>query len=564
VVVLIAASGEVLSRPRRPASHSARRPVSDQHLPSSEHVCEYLGVPSEQWYKTATLAENPRVSLCFIMRALFCRNGGKNSTARRIIGPRGVAETHRRVPRGEVMLSVSKNLKLTICLGGLLAPWLLASASLPAVAGALTLDTVVTLPLLPNGNQAVLRAFDISFVDAQGDGKGKSKGKGDGKSSHTYALAASALFCTTTPAATACDATAIGPASMPGVVTINTQTKAATLLAVGNFAGNCPAPAVGQSGPNGLVIIGKEIWVGDAPIHTPSCTGSITTPSSVKVLDFKGNIKQTILTGGQARADELCYNPSTNVVLIANDEPVDNFITFISTETYEVLGTIKFNGSDPNGNSILANGIEQCAYNPQDEKFYINIPATGTTASPGPGLVLRISERGSFHVEKVFTIAASTGCTGPQGLAVGPSSNTEEGTGDESDGGNQMALGCGGTNSLVINSTDGTTAATVLNEGGTDEAWYDPTANQYYFARSTAGVLGVENAGPPATAASSNNTTTAIGSHSVAADPTRDPHSKKSHVYVPIRTGILSPTATICASKGGNNTYGCVAVFDAP
>jgi hypothetical protein len=132
---------------------------------------------------------------------------------------------------------------------------------------------------------------------------------------------------------------------------------------------------------------------------------------------------------GQARADELCFNPSTNVVLVANDEPVDNFITFISTETYEVVGTIKFNGSDPNGNSILANGIEQCAFNPQDNKFYLNIPATvvGTPPKPGPGLVLRISEQAPFHVEKVFTIDPATGCTGPQGLAVGPS--------------NQMALG---------------------------------------------------------------------------------------------------------------------------
>jgi hypothetical protein len=68
--------------------------------------------------------------------------------------------------------------------------------------------------------------------------------------------------------------------------------------------------------------------------------------------------------------------------LIANDETVDNFITFISTETYEVLGTIKFDGTDKKGNNILANGIEQCAYNPQDKKFYINMPATGTTASP--------------------------------------------------------------------------------------------------------------------------------------------------------------------------------------
>jgi hypothetical protein len=109
---------------------------------------------------------------------------------------------------------MSKNLKWTICLGGLIAPWLLAPASLPAVAAGLTLDTVVTLPLLPNGNQAVLRAFDISWVDP---------------TLHTYALAASGLFCTNTAGATACDATAIGPASMPGVVTIDTQTKAAKL-----------------------------------------------------------------------------------------------------------------------------------------------------------------------------------------------------------------------------------------------------------------------------------------------------------------------------------------------
>jgi hypothetical protein len=104
---------------------------------------------------------------------------------------------------------------------------------------------------------------------------------------------------------------------MPGVVTIDTQTKAATLLVVGQFASNCPASttapvvAVGQSGPNGLVIIGKEIWVGDAPIHNPPCTGPIAKPSSVKVLDFKGNIEQTIFTGGRREptSSALIYPP---------------------------------------------------------------------------------------------------------------------------------------------------------------------------------------------------------------------------------------------------------------
>jgi hypothetical protein len=77
-----------------------------------------------------------------------------------------------------------------------------------------------------------------------------------------------------------------------------------------------------------------------------------------------------------------------------------------------------------------------------------------------------------FHVEKVFTIdPVATGCAGPSGLAVGPS--------------NEMALGCGGTNSLIINNTNGKVAATVTGEGGTDETWYDPTSKQFYFARST-------------------------------------------------------------------------------
>jgi hypothetical protein len=54
----------------------------------------------------------------------------------------------------------------------------------------------------------------------------------------------------------------------------------------------------------------------------------LQTPSSVKVIDLRtGALKATIPTGGQRRADELCYNPVSDVVLIANDDPLDNFIT---------------------------------------------------------------------------------------------------------------------------------------------------------------------------------------------------------------------------------------------
>jgi hypothetical protein len=430
---------------------------------------------------------------------------------------------------------MSRNLMLTICLGSLLAPGLLALASFPSVADeTLELRTVVTLPLLPNGSQSVLRSFDISFVDPI---------------THTYALAASALFGSGT-----------GPASQPGIVAIDTRTKFVKLLAVGQFAGVCPSPApAGIGGPNGVIVIEKgsnaDIWAGDGPIFTPSCAPNATntnvvTYSNVKVLDLHtGAIKKVISTGGVRRADELCYNPLSDVVLIANDEPTDNFITFIGEDSYNVLGKIKFDGTDPNGNKIVANGIEQCKYNPRDGKFYINLPATGTTATPGPGMTLRISAFLPFHVEAAFTISSSTGCNGGSGLAVGPD--------------HQLALACGGTstNSLIIDDRNGNTIAVVANEGGPDEAWYNRGSNHYYFARSAAAVLGVEDAGPPPQA-DTPDTPTGQGSHSVAAD------QNKNQVYVPIRSSTFDttppPLPTICSSKGGFDNLGCIAVYDSP
>src|SRR6266849_11223477 len=80
---------------------------------------------------------------------------------------------------------------------------------------------------------------------------------------------------------------------------------------------------------------------------------------------------------GKKRTDELCEDPRHEVVLAANNAPSDNFLTFISTETHKILGKITFDGKDPRGDKILANGIEQCQWNPRDEKFYLAIPDIG-------------------------------------------------------------------------------------------------------------------------------------------------------------------------------------------
>jgi hypothetical protein len=92
------------------------------------------------------------------------------------------------------------------------------------------------------------------------------------------------------------------------------------------------------------------------------------------------------------------------VVLIANDETFDNFITFINAETFEVIQKIKFDGTDPNGNNILATALSSA--------FSIRRTETSTSIfrplgwqpwrSPSPGATLRISGKVSFKVEKVF------------------------------------------------------------------------------------------------------------------------------------------------------------------
>jgi hypothetical protein len=424
--------------------------------------------------------------------------------------------------------------KLLACLAGI-APLLLA----PTVVSAdeqLTLTTIVSLP-----DGQLLRSFDISFVDPR---------------SHTYALAASA----TAPGTT-------GPATNPRIIIVDTRLNVVTREFNGTptFAGSCSIPPARDtfSGPNGVIVIEKganaDIWAADGPIFTKSCdpTSALQTPSNVKVIDLHtGVTKKVISTGGIRRADELCYNPRSDVVLVANDDPLDNFITFIGEDSFNVVGKIRFDGTDPNGANIRADGIEQCQFNHRDGKFYLSLPdigggINGVGGSTGhDGAVVRISGHAPFKVEKVFPIAAATGCLGPQGLAVGPA--------------HQLALGCGGTNSLIIDDRNGGTIAIVAGQGGTDEDWYNPGSNHYYFARSTPAALGVEDAGPPPSA--DPTVSTAAGSHSVAADPIRN------QVYVPIRGNAATGTGTskVCSSakdvfgNPGNDSLGCIAVYTAP
>ena len=275
-------------------------------------------------------------------------------------------------------------------------------------------------------------------------------------------------------------------------------------------------------------------------------------PSQVVVFDFKTGAISAIIpiksgnTTGLYRANHSCYNETYGVVLIANDG--DNFITFIDAKTYQIIQIIKFDGTDPDGNHILANGLEQCQFNPRDDNFYFNIPDSATG-----GHVVRISPKLTqplqFHVEKDWNTADIKACA-PTGLAVGPAT--------------QLALGCDGTDGLIISDGTGATpgGSTIVilpGGGGIDEDWYNPGNNHYYFANPSPGLLKAADAGNLGTTgctgagcpAADQPVPTGAGSRSVAAD------SVANKVFVPIRAG----RGTVCDTFGGSTANGCIAVY---
>jgi hypothetical protein len=394
-----------------------------------------------------------------------------------------------------------RKVKLLACLTGAVAPWFLMTTGTASAADeTFTLKQIISLP---NGQS--VGSFDIGFDDAN---------------IHTFAFA---------------DRT---NASVD-IIDTNTNTVVKQLTANPPFAGVRANPGA-ASGPDGVLIVDqKEVWAGDAPTSCTTVAPFTCTPdSSIKVIDIKtGATTAVMITGGQRRADELCEDVSREVVLIANDDPVDSFITFWSTETHAMLGKIKFDGSDANGKNITANGIEQCKHDPRTDKYYLNIPATVNSSTNNAGVVVVISNQAPFRVEKVFTIATSTGCTGPAGMAIGPN--------------HEIALGCGGTTSLIIDDRDGGIIAALGGETS-DEIWYNPGDNHYFFADDLK--LGVVDH----TGAEDLTTQTAVGSHVVAAD------MLKNQVYVPINDNPAEGGASkICGSNGGDDTKGCIAVYTA-
>jgi hypothetical protein len=261
------------------------------------------------------------------------------------------------------------------------------------------------------------------------------------------------------------------------------------------------------SGPDGVVTVNNtEAWVGDGD-------------STVKVINLNTRaITDTISTGGTARADELCFNPRDQQILIANDADTPPFVTFISTKPgHAILAKIPL----PNA----TNGLEQCIWRPDAGLFYLAVPEINHNVGHG--------EIAVFDPKTLTLVNAFPQNCEPAGLALGPK--------------DQAMVGCNDTNAIrIINLNDGSVVQT-FPINGADEAWFNPGDGHYFVAaaNNTGGaVLAVIDSVQPEL---DQTISTAVGDHSVAAEPLFN------HVFVPLRP---VPTDPAC-------TNGCIAVYGA-
>jgi len=297
---------------------------------------------------------------------------------------------------------------------------------------------------------------------------------------------------------------------------------------VGGFAGVVLTNGVANnniSGPDGNTVVNhKEVWAGDGD-------------STMKIIDLASRkIVDTISTGGQFRVDEMANDPRDHLVAAANDADTPPFITFFDTTNRKIVGKVAFDGT--NGTPDATGGIEQTQYSPETGMFYTSVPQIGPNAADGGVAVI------DPHTMKVVAVYPVENC-GPAGLALGPK--------------HQALIGCGTTQTVVIDIKNGNIVQSLTQITGNDEVWYDRGTNHYYLGASkntnSAGAaapeLGFVDAGKNTFDGSVPSSTTA---HSVAAS------RLNGQVFLPI--GFVPPGSP--AGTDSTNicpTHGCIAVY---
>ena len=288
---------------------------------------------------------------------------------------------------------------------------------------------------------------------------------------------------------------------------VDTKTNKLEAQITGGFAGT--GKTFDTSGPDGIVTIpgAGTIYVGDV--------------NSVKVIDTATQkvTKNIPVSTNGFRADEGCYDPDDNLIMIASPGESPPFVTFISTKTQTIVGHLDFKDST---------GLEDCKYNAKSKTFNIN--NDGTPANPH-GQIDVITASSVTAGAPAVTKSAPLGDCNPTGMVLGPN--------------NEMLIGCDppagkDLTSLIL---DGTSLATIAKVpfAGEDQVDYDPTSNKYFLAgrhwvpggvASTTGQVSSLGVVDGATHALSYTLPAGANAHSVAVD------SASGQIYLPFAPGI--------------------------
>ncbi len=356
--------------------------------------------------------------------------------------------------------------------------------------------------------------------------------------------------------------------SNAGIDIIDTHHLAFTRR-LGGFVGvklNAAGTAVNNdiSGPDGVVTHGRWLYAGDGD-------------STLKVFDLDGAdapAQPPLKTGGKFRVDEMALTTDGELLLTVNNADDPPFATLFAANgdrNHSSVRELSHITIDP----VLfpdTPGIEQPAWDPKTQRFYVSVPNLGKpggcgTAACDGGLMVIDPDTvtpgtfvlGAFNPAKNSGVIALSNC-GPNGATVGPNDN--------------LLLGCTPANNPTNDSTLVINATTkhfshVNGIVGSDEVWFNKGDGRYYTgsnrncrttapcptAATQAAVLGVIDG----TSVLIETVPQSSGSHSVAAD------SKRNLIFVPqsapVRiVGAGGDTTTVGEQICGS-TNGCIGVF---
>jgi hypothetical protein len=275
-----------------------------------------------------------------------------------------------------------------------------------------------------------------------------------------------------------------------------------------------PTGVVGTGGPNGVIVTeDNQMWVGDGN-------------DLVQVVDLNVDppvITHTISVGpvSDSRADELGYDPLERIILIATPgaAPGQKYATFISADSYQVLGKIVF---------ADASGLEQPIWDSQLHKFLLTVPVVGGTS------YIAVIDAVKMTVTKKYQL----GTCGATGLVLGQAQ--------------QLLTSCG--KPIILNAIDGHIIKTITQVGGGDQIWYNGGDGRLY-------VTGADASGQQSLGVIDVNSATWLQNVPVTRGKNPTAYEVNNHVFVTVTSpAATAADTTICAANGLDHK-GCMAVY---